>query len=60
MSKNTKRSTLPLAIVSGLWLAIAAAEDSLSLRKDFYAVKIKKRTTGANIAQTTQEESAFG
>jgi hypothetical protein len=60
MSTDTKCLTLPLDLVFGLRLADIATGASSILRKDFHTVKIKKRITSANTAQTAQEESAFG
>lgn len=60
MTTYTKCSALPLVLVSGLRLPVVAVDVSSMLRKDFTTVKIKKRTTSANIAQTIQEKSAFG
>lgn len=60
MSTYTKCSILPLDLVFDLRLADIATGAPSILRKAFHTVKIKKRITSANIAQTAQEESAFG
>ena len=60
MSTGMKCLTLPLDLVFGLRLADIATGASSILRKGFHTMKIKKRTTSANTAQTAQEESAFG
>ncbi len=60
MSTYTKCSILPLDLVFGLRLADIATGVSSILRKAFHTMKIKKRITSANTAQTAQEESAFG